>query len=85
MEDDWGITNQESFLMEKELYHIAFVKYSDQWDHEHCEFCWARFSDFEGDLHEGYCTESSNTKEAHWICPECYDDFKERFKWTVHE
>ena len=69
--------------MEKELYYIAFNKLSEQWDHEHCEFCWTRFSDFEGDLHEGYCTQPSNTEKAHWICPECYNDFKERFRWKI--
>ena len=85
MEEDWRITNQERFLMEKELYHIQFVKHSEQWDHEHCEFCSATFSDSEGDLHEGYCTEPSNTATANWICPDCFEDFKERFKWEVHE
>jgi predicted Fe-S protein YdhL (DUF1289 family) len=30
-------------------------------------------------LHEGYCTQD----EYHWICDQCFKDFKERFHWTV--
>ncbi len=84
MEEDWRLCGQERYLMDKELYFLPFVKYSDTWDHEHCAFCWARFSDFSGDLHEGYCTESSNSSRADWICPECYNDFKDRFRWKLH-
>jgi hypothetical protein len=28
-----------------------------KWDHEHCYFCWAAFSEAEGDLQAGWATE----------------------------
>jgi hypothetical protein len=28
-----------------------------EWDHEHCYFCWATFSEAEGDLQAGWTTE----------------------------
>jgi hypothetical protein len=30
-------------------------------------------------LHEGYCT----LDDYHWICSECFHDFKELFGWRV--
>jgi len=32
-------------------------------------------------LQEGYCT----LDEYHWICPECFRDFREMFGWQVVE
>lgn len=34
----------------------VYRKPSDQWDHDHCEGCWAKFAEFDGSdiLHEGY-------------------------------
>lgn len=26
-------------------------------DHDHCAFCWDKFAEYDGCLHEGYCTE----------------------------
>jgi hypothetical protein len=83
MADDWRLTNQELYLMGKTLYYIRYRNFSEEWDHEHCDFCWAKFSEYDGDLHEGYCTEPENARGACWICPECYNDFKERFKWRL--
>ena len=83
--EDWRLTNQEKYLTGKKLYRLKFTRYSDTWDHEHCDFCFAKFSDYDGDLHEGYCTEPANTATAKWICPECYADFKERFGWILSE
>lgn len=47
----------------------------------HCNFCWATFSEYDDDLHEGYCTPD----ETYWICPECFNDFKEMFHWTLED
>jgi hypothetical protein len=51
------------------------------WDHDHCDFCAAKFMAIECQdvLHQGYCTED----EERWICDQCFEDFKRRFKWTV--
>lgn len=50
-------------------------------DHDHCEFCWAKFSDLDGCLHEGYST----LDRYRWICRACYAEFKERFGWKLQE
>ena len=60
---------------------VPYFRWSKTWDHDHCDFCWATFSEYENDLHEGYVTEDKHT----WICPECYKDFKEMFKLELIE
>ena len=53
------------------------------WDHDHCEFCWETFAQ-EGtprSLAEGFATEDG----YHWICRSCFDDFRERFGWSLIE
>ena len=80
--NDWRLTCQEDYLMNATLKHIThFTKHSDKWDHEHCSFCWAKFmeGDYADVLHEGYCA----LDEKHWICEQCYQDFKEMFHFTV--
>ena len=47
--------------------------------HEHCEFCMEKVTmDNEGEF---YCT----TDMEHWICSECFNDFKEPFEWKVKQ
>ena len=51
-------------------------------DHDHCEFCWTKFSDTIPDsLTEGY----TSMGDYRWICGNCYLDFKEHFKWILNE
>jgi hypothetical protein len=52
-------------------------------DHDHCEFCWAKFMvGGEPDtLAEGYTT----TDGYRWICKTCFDDFVDLFGWLVDE
>ena len=50
-----------------------------QLEHGHCEVCWARFGQHSEDLHYGYYEVDSKS----WICKECYDNFRELFKWTT--
>ena len=64
------------------LYRIPYRPLSETWDHEHCIFCWAKFYLHPDCLQEGYCTHPENDRDADWICPECYEDFKEMFGWT---
>ncbi len=78
-ENDWRLQGQETYLRDKTLYHKKYVKFSDEWEHEHCEFCGEKISEYDGDLNEGYCTED----EKYWICKECYNDFKETFNWKL--
>lgn len=78
---DWRLQGQERFLHGVSLTQRTYSKYRADWDHDHCEFCGAKFSENSGDLSEGYST----TDGYHWICEPCFRDFKERFKWTVIE
>ncbi len=70
------------------------------WDHDHCEFCWAKFMEpgsseearryVEEDpdvFTEGYAAteEHPNGLRYHWVCPRCFDDFADRFGWAVIE
>ena len=78
MKDDWRLCNQMEYLYDVVLIHTVFQK-TEKNDHEHCEFCMASFSEYSGDLHAGYCT----LNRYHWICEECYRDFKDMFKWKL--
>ena len=48
-------------------------------DHDHCAFCWDKFAEYDGCLHEGFCTVDGSD----WICEVCFNDFRERFGWKV--
>lgn len=80
MTDDWRLNGQEEYLYQAELYRcgVSFPE-PEEVDHAHCEFCWAKFSDYEEDLHEGYLTKDY----YYFICEECYNDFKDQFKWKL--
>ncbi len=79
--DDWRLERgQIEYLKDKELIYTKYTQPSKEWDHDHCAFCWKSFSILvDSDLHEGYCTLDRYT----WICPECFEDFKEMFNWKV--
>ncbi len=78
--NDWRIQGQENYLKDCNLVFKKFYKFSDTWDHEHCEFCWSKFSEFKDDLHQGYCTLDGK----YWICEGCFKDFKDMFHWNVN-
>lgn len=78
--NDWRNRGQEDYLMGVKISFKKYTTYSESWDHDHCEFCHAKFSVLiPGCLIEGYATED----DYRWICPECFGDFKEHFKWEV--
>ncbi len=80
-ENDWRLQGQETYLKGIPLWWKRYTRYSESWEHDHCEFCWAKF--MEGDdpdvLHEGYATEDN----YRWICGQCFEDFKDLFGWEV--
>jgi hypothetical protein len=78
---DWRLQGQEQYLTGVLLVKKRYRKRSESWDHDHCKFCWRKFSERPGDLNEGYATED----EYYWICENCYGDFREQFRWTVKE
>jgi len=79
MNDDWRLTNQEKYLKNCELELTQFESHRNS-DHKHCSFCWDKFSENAEDLHFGYVA-----NKKYWICPNCFNDFKEMFGWKVIE
>ncbi|MBE6644587.1 MAG: hypothetical protein E7612_04315 [Ruminococcaceae bacterium] len=76
--DDWRLNGQDSYLFRVKLFKKAF-KACGYHDHDHCDFCWDKFSEHEDDLQFGYCTQD----EHHWVCETCYNDFNHLFEWDV--
>ena len=73
--EDWRYRGQAEYLDHKVLLWMSFTAR----DHDHCEFCMARFGYGETDLRKGYCTKD----QYYWICEDCYNDFKHMFDWKV--
>ena len=78
--NDWRLQGQERNLSGRTLTRIPYSRWSATWDHDHCVFCSAAFSEYDGDLHEGYVTADDHRT---WICDECFEDFKDMFRWQV--
>ena len=78
MQEDWRLTDQMDYLYRATLKKADF-KATVTNDHEHCEFCFDEFAEFEGALKSGYCTLDG----YRWICEECYQDFHEQFEWRL--
>ncbi len=80
-ENDWRLRGQEEYLKAVPLRWKKYTRRSESWEHEHCEFCWAKFmqEDYPEVLHEGYTTEDS----YRWICNQCFEIFKDLFEWKV--
>lgn len=80
--DDWRIIGQDNYLKAAQLKRASWKMPKPTWDHDHCSFCRKRFCLHEkcaDAVREGYTT----LDEYHWICQECFEDFKKLFKWTV--
>ena len=77
--NDWRLLNQEQYLMNAKLKRAEYKMPCEKWDHDHCAFCWDKFSESDGDLRSGYSTADGKF----WICDECFNDFKEMFKFEV--
>ncbi len=71
--NDWRLQNQEKYLFSVTLYFKKYAEKKTETDHDHCEFCWQKFSNsILGSLVQGYTT----ADDYHWICEKCYEDFK---------
>jgi hypothetical protein len=79
---DWRLQGQQRYLQGATLEFRQYQTYSKTWDHDHCDFCGARFmvSTQIDALREGYTT----TDQYYWICGECFEDFREMFQWVVN-
>jgi hypothetical protein len=78
---DWRLTNQEKYLQGVTLSFRPYEPASPTNDHDHCEFCSAKFMTAvpPGVLNAGYTT----ADRYRWICSERYGDFRDRFQWPV--
>jgi hypothetical protein len=77
--NDWRLQGQEKYLTGVTLVLKQYQPYREGWDHDHCAFCWQKFSLNAKDLHEGYATEDN----YHWICVPCFNEFKSLFGWQL--
>ncbi len=68
-DSDWRLTGQEKYLVGVTRYKRHWEQTRDNWDHDHCQFCWAEFAadDRPEILHDGY----TDADEYWWIC-DCY-------------
>lgn len=78
MENDWRLTNQLEYLFSKTLKKAVYAP-SGSHDHAHCEFCFSKFGAGEHLLKTGYCTMDG----YHWICNQCFYDFRQQFQWRL--
>ena len=79
--NDWRLTNQERYLKGATLVWMTYRPANPQNDHDHCEFCFAKFMQerFPETLQEGYSTSDRHR----WVCKPCFDDFADLFQWNV--
>ena len=78
--DDWRLTGQEDYLMGVTLFFKNYYDRKTTTDHDHCEFCSVKFSESYPDtLQEGYATAG----DYRWICPSCFEDFKDMFQFKT--
>lgn len=77
------MTDQDRFLLGRTLRWATWSPYRDGWEHDHCAFCWAEISDRPVDDHTEFNVAWVTDDGNHCVCPECFDDFRERFRWAV--
>ena len=77
--NDWRLTNQENYLKNEVFMLSQYTPQKKNNDHDHCEFCLSKFSTDDNGLHFGYCT----LNKYRWICPKCFEDFKEMFNFEL--
>lgn len=77
---DWRIDNAK-WTRGAVLRLARYSKPSEDWDHDHCEGCWAKFTESGAPdtLAEGYVTEDNRR----WICAQCFRDLKEEMDWKL--
>jgi hypothetical protein len=78
---DWRLLGQERYMTGLTLFRRTWRQTRADLDHDHCEFCGAKFSASEDIdvLHEGWTTHD----EYRWVCDPCFRDFRDRFQWRV--
>jgi hypothetical protein len=79
--DDWRLTGQQSWLADRDLCWREWRPYRPGWDYDHCAFCHAEIAATgHAELTAGYVTTDDHYT---WICPPCFNDFRDQFHWRV--
>ena len=82
-DSDWRLTGQERVLANRQLRWMDWRR-RPGWDHDHCSFCWAEISDRPIDGHtELNAAWVTTDDEYYWVCPGCFEDFREQFGWSI--
>ncbi len=78
---DWRLGFQGEALRGETFARKVWSQTRPDWDHDHCAFCWAKFGpDSMPDvLREGFAT----SDDFDWVCPTCFDDFKDELQLKV--
>jgi hypothetical protein len=91
--EDWRLEQlkRHPLLRGKRFQRKPYRQRSAEWDHDHCAGCWAKFmatGKGSGDgaepiLYEGFatCSDYPLGAEYEWVCPECFDLFKDDMGW----
>jgi hypothetical protein len=78
---------QASALRNAVLLRKPYRRYRDDWDHDHCAACWAKFAEWDEPdiLHEGYATtaEYDLGEDYDWVCPSCFDELHVEMEWRL--
>lgn len=77
---DWRWTRGAAKLRGQVLHRRDYHAPYPGWDHDHCFFCWAKFSEsIEGALSVGWTTGD----EYYWFYDSCCDDFKDFLEFAL--
>jgi len=71
---DWREQGQEAYLSKLCFVHSKYFIYRKGWDHDHCEYCGAKFCLDVECIESGYYAK----KGYYWICPQCWNDFSNK-------
>ncbi len=82
-DDDWRLSSPGADLAGHTFRWAEWVRRRDDWDHDHCEFCWAKMTDLskpDTDDHEyfsgGWVTAAASDG-GRWVCPTCFRELSE--------
>ncbi|PID94749.1 MAG: hypothetical protein CSA95_02315 [Bacteroidetes bacterium] len=76
IKNDCRYQNQDKYLQGLKILFIPYKSKTEN-DHDHCEFCWGKFSSvILGAFNEGWTDEN----QYRWIGNKCFQDFKVKLK-----
>jgi len=94
MTQDWRLMGQERYLQGAAFRHKPYRAWRKDWEHDHCAFCTRKLveegvtSDDPDAQTSGYAAVGRGPEgqdDYHWVCDNCFQDFRFKFRWTVVE